>query len=280
MTQHPSPPYLLPETVAARPGLVAFASKGAGERVLFLQGLGLAGCAWAPQLHRLTQHCACAWYDNRGIGNSPPEQSRVTITSLVRDAREVLDALGWERAHLVGHSMGGVIAQELAMQHPDRVSSLALLCTFRRGREALVPRRGILWHALPALLGTPSVRARALARMLSSEHEIARDGIEAITSRLAAAFGRPVGLRPAAARAQFRALAMHAGKADLSALQRLPALVISGIDDPMAPPAGGRRLAVAIAARRFVVLPDASHALPILQYDAVNGLLLEHLNAG
>ncbi|MBA2292242.1 MAG: alpha/beta fold hydrolase [Gemmatimonadales bacterium] len=257
---------------------MASATLGSGEPVLFLQGLGLAGSAWLPQVRALAQHYTCAWYDNRGIANTPAPDGRVTIASLVRDAIELLDALGWQRVHLIGQSMGGVIAQELALRDPARVRSLALLCTFRRGRDVMIPRLGWWPHGLRALIGSPEARARALTRLLASQQEIARDGIDSIATRLAEEFGRPVGQRPDVAVAQFRALATHAGNTELSALHRLPSLVISGADDPLAPSSGGRRLATAIAARRFVELPHASHALPILRHEAVNALLLEHLS--
>lgn len=231
-----------------------------------------------PQLRVLARYHTCAWYDNRGVGNTPAPDHRVTIGSLVDDALDLLDALGWERAHLVGHSMGGVVAQELALRHPHRTKSLALLCTFRRGRDVLHPRRGLWRHGLTALMGPPAIRTRALTRMLASEHDILRDGIDTIAARLGVEFGRPVGRRPAVARAQFRALAEHPGS-DLTALQGLPSLVISGAGDPLAPSAGGERLAAAIGARQFIIIPQASHALPILQQHTVNALLRDHLAA-
>ncbi len=275
MTQ---PTDLAAPTAALEPGLVASATSGSGERVLFLQGLGLAGRAWMPQLRVLSRYYTCAWYDNRGVGSTPAPDHRVTIGSLVDDALDLLDALGWDRAHLIGHSMGGVVAHELALRHPDRARSLALICTFRRGRDVLHPRQGLWRHGLPALVGPPAARTRALTRMLASEQELAREGIDAIAARLAAEFGRPVGRRPAVARAQFRALAAHTGS-DLTSLRGLPSLVISGADDPLAPSVSGERLAAAIGARQFVVIPHASHALPILQQGTVNTLLLDHLAA-
>ena len=108
---------------------------GTGPPVLVIQGVGLHGGGWRPQVDALAQEFACATFDNRGVGRSGAVRS-VTVDAMVRDALAVMDACGWAAAHVVGHSLGGLVALRAALDAPDRVRSLALLCTFARGREA------------------------------------------------------------------------------------------------------------------------------------------------
>lgn len=95
-----------------------------GEPVLFIQGAGLPGAGWRPQVTALSARFRCASFDNRGTGGSRPANEPFTIDDWRADALEVLDALGWESAHVVGHSLGGLVAQSLALDARTRVKSL------------------------------------------------------------------------------------------------------------------------------------------------------------
>ena len=100
------------------------------------------------------------WFDNRGIGESPGAVS--TVQAMGQDGLQLMDTLGWRRAHLVGHSLGGAIAQQMAIDAPDRVQSLSLLCTYARGTSALSLRPADLWLNLRTAIGTQPMRRETI----------------------------------------------------------------------------------------------------------------------
>src|SRR5690348_5898738 len=107
----------------------AYSVRGEGEPVVFIQGAGLHGDGWLPQTESLSARFRCLTFDNRGIAKSQPAGAPVTIQQMASDTLAVMDAAGFGAAHVVGHSMGGVIAQQIALTRPERVRSLSLLCT-------------------------------------------------------------------------------------------------------------------------------------------------------
>ena len=119
---------------------LAYAVAGAGPAVLLIQGVGIAGAGWRPQIDGLLDSFRLVAVDNRGIDGCVLPPGPLTIEDMAADTLAVMDHLrereGIERFHVVGHSMGGVIAQELALSAPERVESLAFLCTFATGRQA------------------------------------------------------------------------------------------------------------------------------------------------
>ena len=107
----------------------------AGSKVLLVMGFGFPGAAWRAQIDGLSsQHQVCA-FDNVGTGTSEPvTKSTTTMDALAADAFRMLDALGWEKAHVIGVSMGGMIAQHMAAAHPERLHSLSLIATSPGGK--------------------------------------------------------------------------------------------------------------------------------------------------
>src|SRR5687768_4749782 len=114
---------------------LSYCIAGNGPPVLMIQGAGMHGDGWLPQIEGLADQYRCLRFDNRGMGKSQPFGAAITIEQMAEDARVIMDAEGWQSAHVAGHSMGGLIALHLALSEPKRVRSLALLCTFARGSE-------------------------------------------------------------------------------------------------------------------------------------------------
>src|SRR5262245_35829832 len=141
---------------------------GTGVPVLFIQGVGVAGSGWRPQVEDLAQDFTCLSFDNRGLGRSRITKAGAipTITEMTNDALALLDAAGFASAHVVGHSMGGVIAQQLALDAPHRIKSLSLLCTFSRGAEATRLTPEIFWLGLRTRIGSRAMRRQAFLRLL------------------------------------------------------------------------------------------------------------------
>jgi pimeloyl-ACP methyl ester carboxylesterase len=129
---------------------IAWERRGAGAPVVLVHGLGYARWGWEPVADRLAERFEVLLLDNRGIGDSDAPPGPYTAAEMAADVARVLDEAGLERAHVVGTSLGGMIAQELALAHPDRVDRLVLACTTPGGELA---------HPIPA--GTLSLIAEA-----------------------------------------------------------------------------------------------------------------------
>ena len=258
---------------------IAYDVRGTGPPVLWIQGVGVRGTGWQPQVDELAGHFTCLWFDNRGIGQSQPVGAPVTVAQLADDARVLLDAAGWESAHIVGHSLGGPIALQLALTARPRVRSLALLCTFGSGRAAapLTPR--MLWSGLGSRVGTRRMRRHAFLHLVMPPSALAQLDRDALASRLAPLFGHDLADQPPIAGAQLRAMRAADLTPRLGELAGVPTLVVSGAHDPIAPPRLGRELAAGIPGARYVEFPNASHGLPIQVPDRVNALLLEHFGS-
>lgn len=262
------------------PGVqLSYLREGAGVPVLWVQGVGLGGRAWAPQTSRLRGGYDCICIDNRGLGDSDGETAKFGIETLAEDVLRLADHLNLARFHVVGHSMGGVIAHELALRHPERVRSLVLMCTFSRGKEAVKPTWAMLKHGAATSMGTADMRRRAFARMVTPQAYIAQRGVSKVIDELEAAFGRSLAHPPKVVGAQLRALSNHDAGARLAELRAIPTLVLSATHDPIALPIYGRRLAEGIGSARFVEVPDASHALPVQLPDLVHAELSRHFAA-
>ncbi len=111
--------------------------EGAGDDVLFISGLADEGACWIDQVAGLKDRYRLTTFDNRGVGRSSTPDGPFSIPDFAADTVALMDALGLERPHLVGSSMGGAIAQEIALAHPHRVRSLVLNGTWCRGDRFL-----------------------------------------------------------------------------------------------------------------------------------------------
>ncbi len=110
-----------------------YRSDGEGEPVLFIQGLGVDHRGWAAVARPVSSRFRCISFDNRDVGQSDLTPVPYTIEDMARDALGLMDALGIQRAHIVGASMGGAIAQTIAIEHPERVARLVLVTTYTSG---------------------------------------------------------------------------------------------------------------------------------------------------
>lgn len=249
-----------------------------GPAVLLIQGVGVAGCGWRPQVEALREKSRVLTFDNRGLGQSTlPRGMPLSIEQMSDDAHALARAAGWDGCHVAGHSMGGVIAQCLALRHPGFVRSLALLCTVADGADAahLTPQK--LWLGLRGRIGTPRARRRAFLKMILSPREFASADLDATAARFAECFGRDIADQPSIVMQQLGAMGRYDARPGLPSLRDTPALVVSATHDIVTPARHGRELASLLPGARYVELPDTAHAATITRADEVNRLLLDFI---
>ena len=116
---------------------IAWERHGAGPPLLLIQGLGYARWGWEPVVEPLARSFDVILFDNRGIGKSDAPAGPYTAAQMAGDALQVLDEAGVDRAHVIGTSLGGMIAQELALAHPERIDKLVLACTTPGGPDSV-----------------------------------------------------------------------------------------------------------------------------------------------
>jgi pimeloyl-ACP methyl ester carboxylesterase len=227
---------------------------GQGPEVLLIGGLGDPIEAWQPQLDGLSDRYRVIAFDNRGAGRTPLPEGPLTIAAMADDAAAVLRALDVPGAHVAGFSGGSVIAQELALRHPELVRSLVLISTWGRVEpyfRAMV--EGWRWMAEAA----PSERAFLEAFFVWIYTARAHaDGTVAQIVEETLAFPHTASVE--AIQRLIDALVDH-DTADRLHRITAPTLVLAGGQDISAPPRLGRAVAEAIPGARFEVLPEEAH---------------------
>jgi aminoacrylate hydrolase len=248
---------------------------GQGPPILFIQGVGVTGEGWRPQVRGLQDRFQTLTFDNRGIGRSQPCRGPISIEAMAEDAHALLDAAGWESAHLVGHSMGGVIAQQLALDCPKRVRSLSLLCTFARGKDAARLTPWVLWMTLRTRLGSRRMRRRAFLEMLMPPDDLQGVELDELAAQVGLLVGRDLADQPPILMKQLRALGRHDALNRLPELRDIPTLVVSAESDRIALPQYGRTLAAAIPGARYEQITAASHGVIFQKAGQINQMLAQ-----
>jgi pimeloyl-ACP methyl ester carboxylesterase len=246
---------------------------------LLLQGVGLIGEGWRPQIDGLSDRYTLVAPDNRGIGRSTIHDGRLTIEDMASDALAIMDAEQFERFHVVGHSMGGVIAQALALRAPERILSLSFLCTFARGQDGAAMSLAMLVTALRMRIGTRPMRRTAFLELIMPARHLRQVDRAALAEQLRPLFGHDLAEQPSIAFRQLRAMSRYDASARLAELSHIPTLVVSASEDRIAAPAKGRALATAIPGARYVEIDDAGHGVTIHRAGDINRLLSERFAA-
>jgi pimeloyl-ACP methyl ester carboxylesterase len=228
--------------------------EGEGEDVLFISGLADEGACWVDQVAGLRDRYRVTTFDNRGVGRSATPDGEFTIPDFAADTAALMDALGLEQAHVVGSSMGGAIAQELALAHPGRVRSLVLNGTWCRGDRFLHEIfRNWMWSAEKA----DSIRDFLVTvNLWCFSPRIWNEGT--MDEWVAAAEASPHAQSVDAFSRSTRALIAH-DSADRVGGIGSPTLVTVGELDLVLPPRFSQELVDRIPAARLVVIPDVGH---------------------
>ncbi|MEO5897338.1 MAG: alpha/beta fold hydrolase [Vicinamibacterales bacterium] len=258
---------------------IHYSRTGHGPVVILVQGVGVIGNGWKPQVDGLSDRYSLITIDNRGIGHSSTAAILIlTIEDMAADVLAIADAEHVDTFHLVGHSMGGVIAQQVALSARHRVASLALLCTFLKGKQGTMIAPSMLLTAIRSRVGTRAMRRRAFVELVMPAAHLATVGRDELCSDLAQLFGRDLADSPPIVMQQLRAMGRFDASSRLSSLKGMNTLVVSAALDCIARPAYGKALAEAIPGARYVEFADAGHAVTIQQAAEINALLLQHFS--
>jgi pimeloyl-ACP methyl ester carboxylesterase len=233
---------------------------GSGEPVLLVTGFTISSAVFEPVLPLYEPRLDCIRYDNRGSGRSSAPPWLTSMPELAGDAVRVLDALGLDSAHVYGVSMGGMIAQELAIRFPERVRGLVLAGTWAGGPRAVRPAAGELAAALGGAVRALRRPGRPwLGELLFSKRF--RDEQPERVRELLAYFHRhrPP---PHGAWAHLWASIYHDTVSRLGNIQA-PTLVMHGGEDAMTPRANAEELARRIPDAQLAVVEGAGHAFPL-----------------
>ncbi len=245
--------------------------EGQGEPVLLIMGLGWASYLWHRTRPLVAKQYRAITLDNRGVGRSDVPAGPYPISLMASDAAAVLDAAGVESAHVIGMSMGGMIAQEFALQYPSRVRSLILGCTASGGPHAVQAEPGVL--QIMTRVGMSSEEA-ALAinpfiydantppERINEDMEIRREWYPTVEGKTA----------------QLQGIIAWEAYSRISQITA-PTLVIHGESDRLIPPANARLIAQRIPGAKLVVIPHASHIFSTDQPDVAHQAIFEFLSA-
>jgi 3-oxoadipate enol-lactonase len=231
---------------------LAFESHGDGPPLLLIMGLGYGRWAWDPIVAPLAERFRVVFYDNRGIGESDVPPGPYSASMLAADAAAVLNAAGLERAHIVGTSLGGMVAQALSVEHPERVDRLVLACTTHGGSQAFpFPEQTVRLMAEASQM-EPLVALRAFI-----ENALAPGASAPLVEQiLARRIANPPD--PAGWQAQAAAAASFDGAAALAAIEA-PTLVLHGTADQVVDVRNAQLLASGIHGARIELFDGAGH---------------------
>jgi len=259
--------------------------QGKGEPLLLIMGLAADSRAWMFQTRDFARHYRTIAFDNRGVGRSAKPPGPYSIHEMADDTAGLLDTLGVERAHVVGVSMGGMIAQELALRHPARVRSLVLGCTYPEPDAAVEQQREFSFTELGGRVtagGEVHIDLTALDPLRFFQHMLPRVFNESFIDRelptLLELFGGVLehGFSMEAILGQVAA-AMGHSTTDRLHLIAVPTLVITGDADLLIPPGNSEILARHIPGARLVKVPGGSHAFNFETPEIFNREVLEFL---
>jgi 3-oxoadipate enol-lactonase len=238
-------------------------STGTGEPVLMITGLGLSGGAWWRTVPVLSRSLRVITFDSRGVGRSRARLHSYTTEAMADDAATVLDAAGVERAHVYGFSLGGMVAQQLALRHGERVRSVVLGATHAGGPRAVRPSDEVIafFRRRAGLSAKDAAQASVPFNYGPRCRRDHRSRIaEDIRRRLAHPFPEQ------AYRAQMVAAALHNCHRRLKRIEA-PTLVVHGSEDRVVPVANAEILAEGIPGARLRLLEAAGHLYPTEQPD-------------
>lgn len=261
----------MPHTDSHRPRLY-YEVQGEGEPLVLLMGLGADILAWILQLPACSERYRTITIDNRDVGRSDYVDGPYEIADMAADALAVCDELELESFHLLGLSMGGMIAQEVALAAPERVRTLTLCVTYGGVGEYARTRSRLL--AAQAMRAPFEEHVDMLLTLTMSEQFY--ENPEAVQYMRNMMLAHPHPQRPEGFGRQAEAAARHDVRGRLAELQ-MPVHVIGAEHDILVPVWKSRELADLIPGAKLTVLEGAPHGINIERAEEFNRAVLDFL---
>ncbi len=260
-------------TVSIGDAELYYEDTGRGEPLLLVPGLSGRGSFWANQVADFSRDFRVVVHDHRGTGRSTHSRIHYSVEQMADDVLRLMDALGIDAAHLVGHSTGGAIGQVIALDHPGRLRSLVLSATwagpdpyFQRlfeSRKGVLLSQGIgAYLQASALFMSPPAWISANDALLTEQHSVAlaeAAPVEVTASRI-------------------DAILRHDRRARLGEI-RLPTLVVVAQDDVITPRLYSDEVASRVPGAKQFVLDTGGHAAPTISPGAYNAAVGSFLRA-
>ncbi len=249
--------------------------RGEGDPLIMIRGVGSNADHWYAQVPAFSEKLRVVIFDNRGIGRSDKPDIPYTIGMMAQDTLGLMDALHIPRAHVLGISMGGMIAQEIAIRCPEKVHGLVLGCTHCGGKHA-VPADEQIGRLFGEYLLTGSDEAyeKTLRALFSEKTLKDRPDITQVYREVSKRFPSS----PKFLIRQFEAVQKHDSWEDLPKI-KAPTLVLTGSEDVLVPPENSRLLAARIPRARLEIIEGGGHQFLVERADAFNQTVLDFLSS-
>jgi pimeloyl-ACP methyl ester carboxylesterase len=254
---------------------LAYEVRGDGPPLLLVMGLGYDRFGWGPLPDLLAADFSVVVFDNRGVGDSDVPQGPYSVSQMAEDAVAVLDAAGIGRAHVLGVSLGGFIAQELVLTHPERVDRLVLASTAPGGpRMVPMPAKGVEAFGL-----FPTLEREAGLRLMV-ENSLGEHAVREQPELVEEVYRYRLERGPTLAgwQAQAAAGATFDAYDRVSAIES-PTLVLQGTGDNVVDPGNAQLLVELIPNARLELVPERGHLMVWQEAERVAPIVKEFLQS-
>ncbi len=251
-------------------------TRGSGEPLLLIMGMSGTHLSWGePFLALLERDFEVTVFDNRGVGRSARVDPGYAIADLADDTAALIEHLGHESLHVLGISMGGMVAQELALRHPQRIRTLTLGCTYSGGEGSALSPPEVFQRLAESWQSGDRERALRTGWEINVSETFAQNE-EAYAAFRKAALDLPVPIP--VIMGQMQAIGGHDTAQRLEGIAA-PTLVIHGTDDQMLPVVNGHMIAERVPGARLEILDGVGHLFWVEQPERSAELLREHARA-
>lgn len=264
----------MPKTTSNGIGL-SYEIHGEGQPLVLISGLGYSLWQWHRMVPFLSEHFQVITFDNRGVGQSDKPEGPYSAQMLAADTAGLLDALGIEKAIVMGHSMGGFIAQAMALDFPQKVEKL-ILCSTNFGGPRHVPVTAEAMAVLTDVSSDPLTRFKN-GLVVSTAPGWSEKNAEMVQQWIEWRVANPIEPAPYQAQLAIGLSLLPEADAFENQLTRInvPTLILFGGHDKVVPPANAFLLAEKIAGSQVVIFPDAGHFFPIEIPEAASRAIIE-----